>query len=175
MNEQEDILIMQASAAPDHLLHYVKSELGYAVLRLYHDILGDASRSGLSRWQEYVIYHKPEEEPWPSHFIPWLFQKTFGRVRGTVMVHSSSAEFKEAEQLFNSPELGDIAFLKIGDMEWPGVVDSITDDQFSCIGCDHDGEVIQRLDNVGSNDVIGFGRPDWSVARKTPDEVIIIE
>lgn len=158
---------MTIEKAKKKLIDLAKSQVGYREgANNYTKYADDPGITKLYGWT-------PQNQPWCCVFVNWCYLTTFGYDIGSGLTYGGTAACSNSAQLFksagawkNTPEVGDQAFfLSGGGINHTGIVVEVNGSSFTTVEGNYSDKVSSVRHNVGSGDVAGFGRPNWSLVQ----------
>lgn len=162
--------------AKQKLANWCLSQVGY------HESWDGTNKYGAeSDWDTKLYGFDASSVPWCDWFTDYAFIHNFGFDLGTAMTYQvpegsalcrRSAEFYQNNGAwFNYPELGDqIFFYYGGEINHTGIVVSVDDGKITCVEGNYSDGVGRTYYNWRiSNQIAGFGRPNWSLVAKDKD------
>lgn len=166
---------MTIQEAKSKLVNWVNSQVGY------HEGLDNYNKYGADGdWDEKLYGFDASHAYWCDVLVDYAFIHVFGYDLGTKMTFQypngyalcrwSADAYKENGHWFTEPEVGDqIFFIYGGDINHTGIVVSVNGDQISCVEGNYSDAVSKTYYNWRiSNQIAGFGRPNWALV--TMDE-----
>ena len=165
---------MTTAEAKQKLVNWCLSQVGY------HESWDGSNKYGADGdWDLKLYGFDASNVAWCDAFVDYAFINNFGYDLGTAMTYQvpqgsalcrRSAElYKNNGAWFTSPELGDqIFFYYSGDINHTGVVVSVDGDKITCVEGNYSDGVGRTYYNWKiSNQIAGFGRPNWGLAAQS--------
>ena len=152
------------------------------------------TREGADNWNAYAdskdmtkLYGwNVQNQPWCDVFVDAGFIINFGFEVGSAMTYqyagcsgaacqASADYYKKANAWYNKPQLGDqIFFIVGGGINHTGIVTNVSDTGITTVEGNSSDMVARRSYTIGSPQIAGYGRPNWSLAGRdiivTPQE-----
>ena len=162
---------MTVLEAKHKLANWCLSQVGY------HESWDGSNKYGAeSDWDTRLYGFDASNVPWCDWFTDYAFIHNFGYDLGTAMTYQvpegsalcrRSAEFYQNNGAwFTYPELGDqIFFYYGGEINHTGIVVSVDGDKITCVEGNFSDGVGRTYYNWRiSNQIAGYGRPNWGLA-----------
>lgn len=167
---------MTINEAKVKLINWANSQVGY------HEGLDNYNKYGADGdWDEKLYGFDASHAAWCDVFVDYAFIHTFGYDLGTKMTFQypngyalcrwSADAYKDNGHWFTEPEVGDqIFFIYGGDINHTGIVVAVNGDQITCVEGNYSDAVGKTYYNWRiSNQIAGFGRPNWSLVVQDED------
>lgn len=142
------------------------------------------TREGPNNWNKYAanadltkLYGwNVQNQPWCDVFVDAGFIENFGYEVGSAMTYQyagcsgaacrySADYYKKAKAWHTTPELGDqVFFLVGGGINHTGIVTYVGDGSVVTVEGNSSDMVARRSYAIGSPQIAGYGRPNWSLA-----------
>ena len=119
---------------------------------------------------------------WCDVFVDWCFVTAFGLKTGQQMLCQpdysagagclySAQYYQQAGRFSQSPEPGDQIFFtyQAGEVSHTGIVESVTGSTVTTIEGNTSDSVARKSYPIGSGNIYGYGRPDWSLVATVSD------
>ena len=163
--------------AKQRLTNWCLSQVGY------HESWDGTNKYGAeSDWDTQLYGFDASKVAWCNWFTVYAFIFNFGYDLGTAMTYQvpegsalcrRSAEFyKNNGAWYNFPELGDQVFFYYGgEINHTGIVVSVDGDKITCVEGNYSDGVGRTYYNWKiSNQIAGFGRPNWRLVLQEQGE-----
>ena len=157
--------------AKQKLVNWCNSQVGY------HESWDGSNKYGADGdWDLKLYGFEASTVPWCDVFADYAYIYNFGydaAVKMTFQQEGGSALCKRSAELyqqnghwFYEPELGDqIFFYYGGEINHTGIVTAVAGDNITCVEGNFADSVSRTYYNWRiSNQIAGYGRPDWSIA-----------
>ena len=117
-----------------------------------------------------------QNQPWCDVFVDAGFIINFGFEVGSAMTYqyagcsgaacqASADYYKKANAWYNKPQLGDqVFFLSGGSIGHTGIVVNVSNSGITTVEGNSSDMVARRSYTLGSPQIAGYGRPNWSIA-----------
>ena len=142
------------------------------------------TKEGPNNWNKYAasgdmtkLYGwNVQNQPWCDVFVDAGFIECFGYEIGSAMTYqfagcagaacsSSASYYKQRGAWYQTPELGDqVFFLVGGGINHTGIVTYVGDGSIVTVEGNSSDMVARRNYAIGSTQIAGYGRPNWSLA-----------
>ena len=185
-DQKEEGEKMTKSMAVQKVLTLARNEIGYHEKASNSGLDDKTANSGSGNYTKYARdldkmtnwYNGPKQGfAYCDVFYDWLFYKGFGAEVGRQMlcqpVQSAGAGclysaqyYKQAGRWVNSPEPGDQIFFSYspGEYSHTGIVESVDGNTITTIEGNTSDQVARRQYQIGSGNIVGYGRPKWDLA-----------
>lgn len=168
---------MTITQAKQTLTNWCNSQVGY------HESWDGSNRYGADGdWDTRLYGFDASTVAWCDVFVDYAFIHNFGYETGTAMTfqvpngyalcRASADAYKQHGHWYSEPEVGDqIFFYYGGEINHTGIVVAVNGDQITCVEGNYSDSVGRTYYNWRiSNQIAGYGRPDWHAVAKTVDE-----
>ena len=156
--------------AKQKLINWCNSQVGY------HESWDGTNKYGEDGdWDLKLYGFEASSVPWCDVFADYAYIHNFGyelAVKMTFQEEGGSALCKRSAELyqhhghwFSTPEIGDqIFFYYSGEINHTGIVVAVNGDNITCVEGNYSDGVGRTYYNwCISNQIAGYGRPDWSI------------
>lgn len=170
---------MTIMEAKQKLVNWCCSQVGY------HESWDGSNKYGADGdWDMKLYGFDASNVAWCDVFCDFAFihnfgyelgtQITFQQDGGSALCRASAQKYKHHGHWFVEPEIGDqIFFYYGGEINHTGIVVSVDGDQISCVEGNYSDGVGRTYYNWRiSNQIAGYGRPDWGLVTLDTDEPI---
>lgn len=167
---------MTIPEAKQKLVNWCNSQVGY------HESWDGSNKYGAETdWDERLYGWDASKVPWCDWFCDYAYlynfdfelgaKMTFQYPNGYALCRASADAYKQHGHWFSEPEVGDqIFFYAGGEINHTGIVVGINGDQITCIEGNYGDAVGRTYYNYKiSNQIAGYGRPDWSLVEQMSD------
>ena len=175
----------------EKLINIAKQENGYLEKKSNKDLDSKTGNAGSNNYTKYArdLYPTLQGQPWCDMFVDWCFVKAFGKVEARQLLcggfsaytPTSAQYYKEKNQWHTSPEPGDQVFFKNSvRICHTGIVTKVSKEKVYTIEGNtsgasgviaNGGGVCEKSYNLSYSGIAGYGRPDWSIVKKTEYEI----
>lgn len=161
------------------------NEIGYHEKASNSNLDSKTANSGGGNWNKFArdldaignFYNGPKNGyAWCEIFVDWCFVKAYGEkaayellcqpMKSTGAGCMYSADFyKKAGQWYSRPEPGDQVYFsyRAGEISHTGIVETVNGNSFTTIEGNTSDQVMRRSYTLPNSQIVGFGRPDWSL------------
>ena len=142
------------------------------------------TKEGANNWNTYAdssdmtkLYGwNVQNQPWCDVFVDAGFIQCFGYEIGSAMTYqyagcsgaacqSSADYYKKNKAWYQQPQLGDQVFFIVGGgIGHTGIVTNVSDTGITTVEGNSSDMVARRSYTIGSPQIAGYGRPNWSIA-----------
>lgn len=188
---------MTVKQAIEKVLDLARSEIGYHEKASNNQLNDPTANSGSANWTKYAeyldsfagFYNGPKNGyAWCDVFVDYLFVKCFGFDIGRQMLCQplssagagclySAQYYKQAGRWHtNAPQMGDQIFFSYsaGEYSHTGIVESVNGDTVTTIEGNTSDSVGRRYYNIGNKQIVGYGRPNWGLAKTEHGEPWVV-
>lgn len=161
---------MTIQEAKQKLVNWCNSQVGY------HESWDGANKYGAeSDWDTKLYGFDASNVPWCDWFCDYAYifnfgfdqavRMTFQQSGGSALCRRSAELYQQHGHLFYEPEVGDqIFFYYGGEINHTGIVTAVNGDNITCVEGNYSDGVGRTYYNWRiSNQIAGYGRPDWSI------------
>ena len=169
---------MTIPEAKQQLVNWCNSQVGY------HESWDGSNKYGADGdWDERLYGFDVSNVAWCDAFSDYAFIHNFGFELGAKMTFQypkgyalcrwSADAYKQHGHWFSEPEVGDqIFFYYGGEINHTGIVVAVNGDNITCIEGNYSDAVGRTYYNwTISNQIAGYGRPDWQLLTDETDEI----
>lgn len=163
--------------AKQKLVNWLNSQVGY------HEALDGSNKYGADGdWDLKLYGFDGSNVAWCDLFVDYAFIHVFGYDLGTKMTFQdpkgyalcrwSAEAYQNNGHWFMKPEIGDqIFFYYGGEINHTGLVVAVNGDNITCVEGNFSDSVSRTYYNWRiSNQIAGYGRPNWSIVTGKADE-----
>ena len=177
---------MNKDEAIRRVLQIARGEIGYREKNSSSGLDDPTANAGGGNYTKYArdldrisgFYNGPKQGfAWCDVFYDWILVHAFGPVLAKQLLCQpdqsagagclySALYFRQAGQFHNShPEPGDQIFFtyQYGEVSHTGIVESVSGGTVTTIEGNTSDSVARRSYALGSSNIYGYGRPDWSL------------
>lgn len=171
---------MKIPEAKQQLANFCNSQVGY------HEAWDGSNKYGAEGdWTKRLYGFDGSNVPWCDLMVDYAFIHTFGYDIGTRMTfqypsgyalcRASADAYKQHGHWYDRlhPELCDQVFFYdgSGEINHTGIIVGVNGDQITCVEGNYGDAVGRTYYNYKiSNQIAGYGRPDWSLVEQMSDE-----
>lgn len=167
---------MTIPEAKQKLVNWCNSQVGY------HESWDGSNKYGADGdWDVQLYGWDASNVAWCNVFTDYAYIHTFGFKLGVAMTFQTNGGtalcraqadlYKQNGHWFNTPEVGDNVFFYYGgEINHIGIVVAVNGDQITCVEGNFGDAVGRTYYNYKiSNQIAGYGRPDWSLVEQMSD------